>query len=272
MHPLWPAAPESPPPLVPGWAHVYFLPLDFDAAPGGVPDALAYLHSLLSDGERERAARFLVEPPRQQFIASHAQMRQILNGYAQNGDIFGQNGPSEAKNRPPAASGPQKSGAVRDLRFETLPQGKPYIPGSRLRFNLSHTTGAALLAVVLDRELGVDIESIDRTVDYAQIAPRFFAPSEAEALLALPPDQRQSAFFRCWTRKEAFIKAVGGGLSIPLDSFTVTFAPGQPALLDAPANPGWTLYALDPHPRYAAALVVEGALAGMQCWTWSALP
>lgn len=246
MQTLWPAARRAAP-LLPGWAHVYFLPTALGEA------ALTRLHALLSPDERARARRYKVESARRTLIAAHGQMRLILAGYTQ----IGENSTSPAG----------LSRLARALTFEKEPRGKPFLPGSPLRFNLSHTTGGALLGVALAREIGVDIEPAARIVDYTKMAPRFFAPSEAAELLALPPAQQPAAFLRCWTRKEAYIKARGAGLAIPLDSFTVPFLDDAPAPVSAP-DPGWMLYPLDPGPDFAAALAASAPLEGLSCWAW----
>ena len=98
-----------------------------------------------------------------------------------------------------------------------------------LRFNLSHSGDLALLGVTRDQEIGVDLEQIQDRIATEQIAKRFFSPREVAMLCALPPPVRQEAFFKCWTRKEAFIKGIGVGLSLPLDKFDVSLAPAEPA-------------------------------------------
>ncbi len=233
--PLWTTAPPALA-LEPGWAHIYRLTLD------PPPHRLDGLQALLNAAERERAARYHFDIDRQRFTAARGQLREILAAY------LGQ---------PP-----------RSLEFSYNPQGKPGLPGARLRFNLSHTLGIGLLAVTDGQEAGIDVEGTHRQVDSPGIVRRFFAPAEVDALFALPEAQRSRAFFDCWTRKEAYIKARGLGLSIPLDSFEVGLAPGQPPTLRAP-DPGWQIYAIDPGPGFTAALVVEGEIQGMRCWDWS---
>ena len=121
----------------------------------------------------------------------------------------------------------------------------------------------ALLAITQDRELGVDVEHI--RVDFAteDIARRFFSPVEVETFNRLTKHEQVAAFFRCWTRKEAYIKAIGRGLSQPLDGFDVTLAPDESAALlraDEDDATRWTMSDLDVCPGYAAALAVEGSL------------
>jgi 4'-phosphopantetheinyl transferase len=128
-----------------------------------------------------------------------------------------------------------------------------------------------LAAFVLGREVGVDLEELKPVADFAGIAERFFSPAENRALLALPAESRDAAFFTCWTRKEAYIKAVGEGLSIPLDSFDVTLAPGDPPrLLATRAEPGgemrWSLHELHPGPGFVGALAVEAPAPEVRCF------
>lgn len=234
----WPAAP-TPLSIEPGWAHVFRLRLNL---PG---ETLSALRSVLDPAEQARAARYRVEGKRREYVAARGQMRSVLAAYV----------------------GCNPAG----LHFDASPHGKPFLPGAGLRFNLSHTDGLALLAVTNGQEVGIDLESTHRQVEGDTLAERFFSPSEVEALRALPPEQHLTGFLNGWTRKEAYIKARGLGLALPLDSFSVTLKPGAPARLTAP-DPGWVLYPLDPGPGYIAALVVEGALSGIRCWSWGAAP
>ncbi len=109
--------------------------------------------------------------------------------------------------------------------------GKPFLVQAGPRFNLSHSGGVALFAFSSSADVGVDVELADRCVDPLKIAGRFFSPAEVGTLRSLPEALRRGAFLTCWTRKEAFIKARGDGLSLPLDSFDVTLAPSEPAAL-----------------------------------------
>jgi 4'-phosphopantetheinyl transferase len=141
-----------------------------------------------------------------------------------------------------------------------------------VRFNLSHAGRIALCAIALDRDVGVDLERARPLPDLARIARRFFSPSEADRLLRLPQVQREAAFFTCWTRKEAYVKALGRGMAVPLDGFAVSFDPGAPARLvwttvDARGPACWSLRDLSAGPGYAAAVMVEGP-AALRCWQW----
>ncbi len=199
------------------------------------------LFNLLNQDEREKAARFHFQKDRNHFTVARGALRVILGRYL---------------NRPP-----------QELRFRYNAYGKPALesePGfNDLRFNISHSRGLALCAIACGCEVGVDVEWIRADLAGEEMIARSFSDQEAEAIRALPAELRTQAFFDCWTRKEAFIKAVGEGLSYPLDQFTVTVIPGQPAgLLSARGGAQeasrWSLAALNCGPGYAAALAVEG--------------
>ena len=207
--------------------HVVLLRLD---AP--LNDATA----LLDDGERERANRFVFERDRHRYIIAHAGVRTVLG---------------RCLNRSPES-----------LRFTAGPRGKPYLVDAAvdLRFNLSHSGERALLAVSEGQEIGIDIEK-HRPIEIDLLARRFFAPAESDALHALDSSDQIPAFFRCWTRKEAFIKAIGDGLfGYPLDGFEVSVAEDDsPQLLrsctaDPDAVARWRIVSLPVEPGYAAAL------------------
>jgi 4'-phosphopantetheinyl transferase len=192
---------------------------------------LARRRDLLSDQERARADRFHFAKDREAHIAAHGALRLIL---------------AKHLNCPAA-----------EILFKEGTNGKPAVAG--LRFNLSHSANLGLVAVTSDRELGVDVEHIDPHRADVSVAHRFFSPSEASALEALPPEQQTVAFLNCWTRKEAYLKAIGLGLSVPLDSFDVSLAPGEPARLLRGADPKWQLHSFVPAPEYLGALAVDAA-------------
>ena len=198
---------------------------------------LAGLEAILAEDERARAARFHFPEHRDAFVAGRGIQRLILARYAAV---------------PPAA-----------LVYSFSRHGKPELPGSALRFNASNSGVLALYAVARGREVGVDVEEAKPMPDAEAIARRFFSAAENEVLAGLPEGVRSAAFFRCWTRKEAYLKAVGDGLSLPLESFDVSFAPGEEArLLRTRADPGgaarWTLVGLEPGEGYVGALALEG--------------
>jgi 4'-phosphopantetheinyl transferase len=205
------------------------------------PGELERLLALLDDEERSRAGRFRFPEHRDRFVAGRGIQRELLARYL---DVH------------PAA-----------LRYRHARYGKPELDGaeaaSGLRFNVSNAADRLLVAVARGREVGVDLEPLRPMPDGESIARRFFSAPENEVFGAIPLEERDLAFFTCWTRKEAFIKAVGEGLSMPLDCFDVTLAPGEPArLLRTRGNPAeaerWTLCELDPGPGWVAALAAEG--------------
>lgn len=215
--------------------HVWRAPLDLPQ------ERLESLRGALAQDERGRASRFHFERDRRRFVAGRGLLREILSRYV----------------------GLSPDG----LRFGYTPYGKPYLAdecgGGWLRFNVSHSGGLALYAVTRGRELGIDIEQVRADIEHEEIAERFFSGQEVAALKALPAGLRREAFFLCWTRKEAYIKGIGEGLSLPLDSFDVSLTPGEPASLlavrgDAREAARWTLTDLDPGPGYCAALAAEG--------------
>jgi 4'-phosphopantetheinyl transferase len=219
------------------------------------PHHLQRLCNTLASDEAVRAARFHFERDRQHFIAARGLLREILSRYLR---------------LPPDS-----------LRFKYSSYGKPYLAdegsGAWLRFNLSHSGELALYALSRQRELGVDIEQIRTDIEHMQIATQFFSKQEVATLRSLPPHLQQEAFFLCWTRKEAYIKGIGEGLSLPLHSFDVSLTPGAPASLlafrgDAREAVGWTLRALEPGEGYRAALVAEGCDWQLKCWQHACLP
>jgi 4'-phosphopantetheinyl transferase len=209
------------------------------------------LEQSLAPDERDRADRFVRAEHRNRFIVGRGVLRTILGGYL---------------GRDPA-----------QLHFRYSPSGKPALSaesGSHsIRFNVSHTRDIALYAVTIGREIGVDIERIRADFGTAEIAARFFSGREVAALCALPPPYRLEAFFTCWTRKEAYLKARGEGLSHPLDRFTVSLAPGERAalleVLDDPKETArWSVRQLFPGADHVAALAVEGRDWHLKCLQW----
>ena len=236
MELLWPPAPPHPA-LAAGEVHVYATEQDAPPDPA--------LLELLSPDERERAGRFLAERDRRRYAVARASLRRLLGGYL---------------DQPPAA-----------LRFSYGPRGKPSLPGAGPRFNVTHSGGLALLAFTSAHELGVDVEPLRTIEDAEAIARRFFSPGEAAELRGLAEPERSLAFLRGWTRKEAFIKATGDGLSRPLDEFEVPLLAGEPPRLlrlagDPQAAARWWLQDLAPATGFAAALAVEERPAGVRCF------
>jgi 4'-phosphopantetheinyl transferase len=167
-----------------------------------------------------------------------------------------------------------------DLRFHYSPYGKPFLApefrGYLLNFNLSHSGSMALYAVTRNMEIGVDVECLRSDVEYEEIAERFFTANEMAVLRTIPANKKRKAFYTWWTRKEACFKAHGNGLSLPLDSFDVSFVPWEPSISliskDEPQESShWTLLDLKPGPGYVGALAVKGIGCRLRYWEWSHL-
>jgi 4'-phosphopantetheinyl transferase len=163
----------------------------------------------------------------------------------------------------------------RALVFSYGPQGKPALatPAGELQFSLAHSAHLAMYAVTVGYPIGVDVERLRPVPEMGRIAERTFSPRECATLRGLPPTLRPAGFFNCWTRKEAYIKAVGLGLSYPLDRFSVSLAPGEPARLEAieaePAHvEGWVLAALAPRSGFVGAVVVGTRPVEVVCERW----
>jgi 4'-phosphopantetheinyl transferase len=165
----------------------------------------------------------------------------------------------------------------RELQFSYGPYEKPLLvaqqDGHTLQFNVSHSQELGLCAVSLGRAVGVDLEKIRPDFINEKIPEQFFSHQETAKLRALPVPFQESAFFKCWTRKEAFFKAKGGGLSLKLDQFEVSFAPGEPTAIlniydDPKESDRWSLIDLDPGPGFAAAVAVEGLDVQLKCFQW----
>lgn len=207
----------------------------------------ARLGAHLDDAERARAARFRFGVHRRRFIAGRGLLRELLGRFLGTAPAAIELAYGE-KGKPRLAHG----GA-----------GGP-AGGTDLRFNLSHSVNAAMLAVGRGRELGVDVEAVRPLEDASLLVERFFAPRERRVFSGLEEGERLAAFFTGWTRKEAYVKARGDGLSLPTTEFEVEIEPGSAArLLDFPREPEeverWTLVALEPADGFLGALAVEGA-------------
>ena len=223
--------------LATGEVHVWRLALD---QPESV---VAEFRETLEADELERAGRFHFEKHRKHFVVGRGGLRYVLARYV---DLKPQ-----------------------EFCFSYGAYGKPALVGEELRFNMSHSNGVALFAVALDRELGVDVEHIREDFATEDIARRFFSRGEVAAFNALANEEQVSAFFRCWTRKEAYIKAIGRGLSEPLDAFDVTLSPGEAAaILRAERGDAsrWAMFDIDAGGGYAAALAVEAPVLGIRYW------
>ena len=203
-------------------------------------EAIRASATVLSPAERQRAGRFALDRDRRRFVVARAQLRELL---AARLDV------------PPES-----------VELDYGECGKPalgrHFAESHLHFNVSHCGDVAVYAFSLGREIGVDVEAVRTIRDADDIAARFFSRRENEAYLALDLCDKPLGFFNCWTRKEAFVKALGRGLDQPLDSFEVSLAPGDPARIlrvegAAGDQCGWHMEAFTPAPGLTAAVVVE---------------
>jgi 4'-phosphopantetheinyl transferase len=229
------------PPLGAGEVHVWRVALDVEADP---------LWTLLSADERQRAERFHRDEHRRRFVAAHAALRLILGTYL--------------------------DATPEMLAFELGEHGKPSLrrapdqDGARLEFNLSHSADLALVAVTRDHPVGVDVERWSE-VEHLELAERFFSRAERDALRALASvaEQLDAGFFAAWTRKEAYLKATGHGISRGLHHFDVTLAPDDDAVLltdrlDASAVERWTMRSIVPAAGYSGAVVCASPLRDLR--------
>jgi len=232
IHGVWDASLDSTPPELPlTAAHVWKRSLH------GSDAELEACHELLSEEEREKAARYRVERPRTDYILTRGTLRSLLSKYLRT--------------------------TPQEISFRYTQYGKPFLANDTdLAFNVSHSEGLALLAFTRKRDIGVDVEKFRPQTDALKLAERFFSVHERESLRSLSSDELHTAFFRCWTRKEAYIKAKGEGLSLPLHQFDVSIEPDPAEALIATRPDGaeatrWMLRNLQTNPGYAAALAIE---------------
>lgn len=211
---------------------------------------LRTFESSLAHDERARAERFIFESDRNHFIAARGFLRSLLGSYLR---------------RPP-----------KTIDFTYGPHGKPFVAASGSRphisFNLSHSHGVALIAIACKRQVGVDIELIRPEFAGDEIAKRYFSPKEIDGLSKLPVELRAEGFFLCWTRKEAYAKARGDGLHVPLDSFNVSVSPDAPATLSSADESRWRMESFVPslvsEPSYIASVVGEGKDWRLRYFAW----
>jgi 4'-phosphopantetheinyl transferase len=216
------------------------------------PGEVSRLRNFLSAAEREQAARFHFAHDQRRFVVRRAILRRLLA--------------ASLETHPEA------------IQFKNSSQGKPQVFGQKLpdglRFSCSHSADLALVALARGRELGVDLEQHRLLADAEELAGKFFSISEISELAALPQPLKMSGFFNGWTRKEAFLKAIGLGLSFPLDRFSVALTPDRPAALlsvddDLKAAEKWTMISLDVRPDYSAALVCAGKTTRIKLFQWN---
>jgi 4'-phosphopantetheinyl transferase len=205
------------------------------------------LQWLLAPDEQARATKFHFEKDRNHYTAARGLLRLILGLYLSK--------------RPES------------IQFLYSAYGKPSLSLSYddlLEFNVSHSQGLALYAVSRCAPVGIDVEFIRPDLKWREIVEHYFSPFEVNALFQLPEEQQQQAFFRCWTRKEAYIKAKGQGLSIPLNQFDVSLAPNEPAaLLRTPESQEasrWSLLDVSPCEPFAGALAICSRNPQVKYW------
>jgi 4'-phosphopantetheinyl transferase len=196
-------------------------------------DELRECAELLDSDERARAGRFLQDRDRRRWTIARGMLRRILSRYTRV--------------------------APRELSFEIDANGKPSLRGTGVSFNLSHSGDMCLVAVAGGRPVGIDVEQIRAEIDPLKIAGRYFSAREHASLTALSPALLPAAFFACWTRKEAVVKALGTGLSMPLESLEVGWDSETPV-------PGLTLRSLPVGPGYAATVAAPGPLDPVRLW------
>jgi len=221
------------PPIAPGELHIwrYGLELSSEHAQNAGP--------LLSPEELQRAARFHFPIHRDRYIAGRSQLREILGSYLQI--------------------------APASIDFAYSEFGKPAVATAQnpasIAFNVSHSEDLCVLAVSRIQPLGIDVERIRGDFGGEEVAQANFAPAEFRELLSLPADIRPQAFFNCWTRKEAYVKALGAGLQIPLDSFEVSLRPGEAPRFLRGAGVGWNLLSFVAAEGFQGAVAYRGAEA-----------
>ncbi len=239
---------QAPPDLVLPQEEVHVWRASLNLSPGD----LNHFYQALGPIECEQVARLSSSPNRGRAQVARAILRMILSRYI--------------------------GAEPRALRFSYNPYGKPELAppfnSIGLRFNLSHSHGVAIYAVARGRAVGIDLERIREGVPVEQLARRFFSPREVAMLNEIPERARKKAFFTCWTRKEAYVKARGVGLFSSFRHFTVSLAQGEPAhLVDVEGDPQellrWTFWEFTPVPGYIASLVVEGHGFRVRYWKWS---
>jgi 4'-phosphopantetheinyl transferase len=233
--------------LAAGEIHVWSVQLD------PPPGEVERLGRFLSEDEWARANRFRFEKHRRQYVVGRGALRALLAAYL--------------------------GGRPEAVRFRYGPRGKPFLESDLetagdLQFNLSNSDEMALVGFVRGPEIGVDIEYLKPMPDCEQISERFFSESERRVLRGIPGRAKEEAFFNCWTRKEAYLKAVGEGLAAPLDSFDDTLAPGDPPrMLTLKGDPGraarWFFHHLVPAEGYVGAIAIEGGAWELKVWEFN---
>ena len=214
------------------------------------PSRLQVYQEILSSEEQARARRFRFPQHQTRFMTTRGMLRFLLGHYL--------------------------TLAPQDIELDAGPQGKPFVktPGSRpLHFNVSHSQKVALFAFSHDSEVGIDVEGSKARLDHLGVGQRIMSAQEHQWLQSLPVSKQKAAFLACWTRKEAFVKALGSGLNFPMKDLTLTFLPHQSPTIVHIANPDlasrpWAVFPIYPRVRYAAALVVAGTPHTVKFWNF----
>ena len=227
--------------------HIWTVKID------GQGNGTARSAEMLAPAERVRASGFRSEIDAARFIQRRTALREILGGYL--------------------------GVAAQDVAFAVNEFGKPSVlapkPRPDLSFNAAHSGALALVAVGRSVQIGIDVERLRSEVEGVDIAARFFAVNEVASLAALRPRDRGEGFFNAWTRKEAIVKALGRGLSIPLDAFEVSLRPREPPVILRWNIPGddakrWRIHHLEPASGYVGALAVDSVTRVCRFWSWAA--
>ena len=212
---------------------------------------LRFFESILAEDEINRANRFHFKKDRERFVAGRGLLRMILSSYVGT--------------------------PANEIIFTYGCHGKPGLRRQdgrpAIEFNLAHSAGTAIYAITRDRPVGIDIELVNHEFPIESVAERVFSKVEVAAFRSLPRDMQRTAFFKCWTRKEAFIKALGDGLSCPLSDFDVSLVPGQPAKLlyirgASEEASRWYMEDIESVAGYAAAIVFSGSQCRMHVSQW----
>ena len=231
--------------LAAGEIHIWLAWLD------SAESSIDNFQKILSGDEVHRAQRFHFDKDRIRFIVGRGFLRTLLSGYLNCQPI--------------------------EIKFRYGSYGKPALVAElsrdHLTFNMSHSGDLSLVAIARETELGIDVEQIRNEIDFDRIAEHFFSEREIESLCSLPQHQKSIGFFNCWTRKEAYLKALGGGLSIPLNLFDVSLVPGEPAQIlkcrgSLPGPRDWTLQTLVPARDYVAAVAAHRTPLEVKFWRW----
>jgi medium-chain acyl-[acyl-carrier-protein] hydrolase len=239
-------SPQSRFPIDTGEVHVWTIRFDENV------EKVCRLSRSLASDERDRAERFHFQRDRERFIVGRSALRSLLGTYL---------------NRQPS-----------DIPLWYNSQGKPFLhrlpSDPDLQFNVAHSGELALVALALARPLGIDVERLRSNIDWQDLCARYFSKSESAELQSLPEAERPRAFFAAWTRKEAYLKAHGVGLSLPLDQFSVSLNPREPARLrstehDPDQRDRWELHAFEPHDGYVAALAIAGRGLRIEHRNWT---